>query len=194
MDMFEGVGRRLDQKTGTLVSIGAHSLNGRERKVLFRNNGDGTFTDVAYVNGAGRQEDGRGLTIFDYNNDGQVDLLLRNYKQPTQLLKNRGGSEHWVEFHLVGTVSNRDAVGAKMRLRTSRGWQTRVVGAGSAYLSQQSSILHFGLAEESEIRELEITWPSGATARFHDLESGRRFTITEGSPTPLACAGSPCRD
>jgi hypothetical protein len=192
MDMFEGVGRRLDQTTGTLVSIGAHSLNGRERKVLFRNNGDGTFTDVAYVNGAARQEDGRGLTIFDYNNDGQPDLLLRNYKQATQLLKNRGGREHWVEFKLVGTVSNRDAVGAKIRLRTGRGWQTRVVGAGSAYLSQQSSIQHFGLGGEDLIRELMITWPSGATTQFDDLEGGHRFTITENSLRPITCADPAC--
>jgi len=194
MDAFEGVGRRLDQTTGTLVSIGSHSLNGRERKVLWRNNGDGTFTDVAFVNGAAQQEDGRGLTIFDYNNDGQPDLLLRNYKQPTQLLKNRGGGAHWVEFKLVGTVSNRDAVGAKIRLRTGRGWQTRVVGAGSAYLSQQSSIQHFGLAEENLIRELEITWPSGAATRFDDLEGGHRFTITENSLTPITCADPACPD
>src|SRR5262249_18264105 len=130
MDMFEGVGRRLDQTTGTLVNIGAHSLNGRERKVLFRNNGDGTFTDVAYVTGAARQEDGRGPTIFDKKNDGHPDLLPRNYKKAPQLLKNRGGREHWVEFKLGGTVSNRAAVGAKIRLRPRHGWQTRVVGAG----------------------------------------------------------------
>src|SRR5262245_55707559 len=106
MDMFEGVGRRLDENAGSLVSLGAHSLNGRERKVLFRNNGDGTFTDVAFVNGVARQEDGRGLSIFDYNDDGQVDLLLRNYKQPTQLLKNEGVPGNWIEFKLVGTTSN----------------------------------------------------------------------------------------
>ncbi|HSD10158.1 MAG TPA: ASPIC/UnbV domain-containing protein, partial [Candidatus Binatia bacterium] len=121
-------------------------------------------------------------------------LLLRNYKQPTQLLKNRGGAEHWVEFKLVGTVSNRDAVGAKIRLRTSYGWQTRVVGAGSAYLSQQSAIQHFGLAEQNVIREVEITWPSGATTRFDDLEGGHRFTITENSLTPITCADLACRD
>ena len=192
MDMFEGVGRRLDQKTGSLVEIGAHSLNGRERKVLFRNNGDGTFTDVAFVNGVARQEDGRGLTILDYNNDGQMDLLLRNYKQPTQLLRNRGGPEHWMEFKLVGTVSNRDAVGAKIRLQTSRGWQMRVVTAGSGYLSQQSSIQHFGLGDERAAAEVMITWPSGATTRIGELEGGHRFTITENSLTPLTCADPAC--
>jgi ASPIC/UnbV protein/VCBS repeat protein len=192
MDMFEGVGRRLDQKTGTLVSIGAHSLNGRERKVLFRNNGDGTFLDVAYVNGAARTEDGRGLSIFDYNGDGQIDLVLRNYKQPTQLLKNLGGAEHWVEFKLVGTQSNRDAVGAKIRLRTSTGWQTRVVNAGSAYLSSQSLVQHFGLGHDERIAEISISWPSGATTHFDDLEGGHRFTITENSLSPITCADPAC--
>src|SRR6478672_8077319 len=109
MDMFEGVGRRLDETAGSLVSLGSHSLNGRERKVLFRNNGDGTFTDVAFVNGADRTEDGRGLSVFDYDRDGQPDLLLRNYRQPAQLLRNQGGRNHWIEVALVGVRSNRDA-------------------------------------------------------------------------------------
>lgn len=192
MDMFEGVGRRLDEKGGSLVSIGAHSLNGRERKVLFRNNGDGTFTDVAFVDGVARQEDGRGLSIFDFDNDGRMDLLLRNYKQPTQLLKNVGPRGRWMEFKLVGTVSNRDAVGAKIRLLTAAGWQTRVVSAGSAYLSAQSSIQHFGLGAEDHAREVKIWWPSGATTDIADLEGGHRFTIAENSLTPIACADPAC--
>jgi ASPIC and UnbV/FG-GAP-like repeat len=191
MDMFEGVGRRLDETAGSLVSLGSHSLNGRERKVLFRNNGDGTFTDVAFVNGVARQEDGRGLTILDYNNDGQMDLLLRNYKQPTQLLKNVGRG-NWMEFKLVGTVSNRDAVGAKIRLRTARGWQTRVVTAGSAYLSQQSLIQHFGLGPEDRAMEVAITWPSGATTQIGELEGSHRYTITESSLSPITCADPAC--
>src|ERR1051326_8167752 len=99
MDMFEGVGRRLDEEKGSLVGIGSPSLTGAGGKGWFRNNGDGTFTDVAFVNGIARQEDGRGLSILDYNNDGQIDLLLRNYKQPTELMKNTGrGRGRWREF------------------------------------------------------------------------------------------------
>src|SRR5919201_3251991 len=101
MDMFDGVGRRRDQQTGQFLNIGQHSLNGYERDCLFRNNGDGTFTDVAYVNGADRVEDGRGLAVLGYERDGQLDLLLRNYRQPAQLLRNRGGRGHWIEFKLV---------------------------------------------------------------------------------------------
>jgi len=192
MDMFEGVGRRLDESTGSLVDIGAHSLNGKERKVLFRNNGDGTFTDVAFVNGVARIEDGRGLSIFDYNHDGQPDILLRNLKQPTQLLKNLGGTEHWVDLKLVGTQSNRDAVGAKIRLRTRQGWQTRVVSAGSAYLSGQSFFQHFGLGAERNALELAITWPSGATTHIDELDGDHLYLVTEASLSPLVCADATC--
>src|SRR5690349_5760921 len=118
MDMFEGVGRRLDTRTGSFLDIGTHSLNGRERKCLFRNNRDGTFTDVAYVNGADLTEDGRGLSVLDYDRDGRIDLALRNYRQPAALLHNVGPAGRWVDVKLVGVRSNRDAVGARLRART----------------------------------------------------------------------------
>src|SRR5215467_14108046 len=108
--MFEGVGRRRDQTEGQMLVIGEHSLNGREHKCLFRNNGDGTFTEVAHVNQADRIEDGRGLSLFDYDRDGQIDILMRNYRQPAQLLRNTGGWQHWLELKLIGTTSNRAAV------------------------------------------------------------------------------------
>jgi hypothetical protein len=169
-----------------LVSIGQNSLNGRERNVLFRANGDGTFTDVAFVNGADRVEDGRGLSILDYNNDGQLDLLLRNYRQPAQLLRNQGGDGHWVAFQLIGTRSNRDAVGARIRLRTESGWQTRAVTAGSGYLSAQSLVQHFGLGPNTRAEEVEIFWPSGETTALRDVEADRRYTIIEGLPASEA--------
>jgi hypothetical protein len=179
--MFDGVGRRQEQATGSFLDIGQHSLNGYERDCLFRNNGDGTFTDVAFVNGADRIEDGRGLSILDYDGDGQLDLLLRNYRQPAQLLHNQGGGGHWIEFELVGTRSNRDAVGATVRLRTPRGWQTRQVSAGSAYLSAQSHVLHFGLGPETVAEEVRISWPAGTATVRSDLPGDRRYVLVEGT-------------
>ncbi len=181
MDAFEGVGRRRDQVTGSFLDIGQHSLNGRERNCLFRNNGDGTFTDVAWTNGADRIEDGRGLSILDYDHDGRLDLVVRNYRQPAVLLHNEGSPSHWIEVQLVGTRSNRDAVGARLRLRTAAGWQTREVHAGSAYLSAQSLVQHFGLGDATHADALEVSWPSGELTALAGLAADRRYRIVEGT-------------
>src|SRR5579871_131343 len=189
MDMFSGVGRRLDRTSGHWIDIGQHSLNGHERKVLFRNDGDGTFTDVAFVDGVDIDADGRGLSVFDYDRDGRVDLLLRNYRQPAELFHNTGGGGHWLALRLVGTRSNRDAVGARLRLETARGWQTRQVSAGSGYLSGSSLIQHFGLGPETRAMELDVLWPSGERTVLRDLSADRRYAIVEGAAAAVPLDG-----
>jgi hypothetical protein len=179
--MMEGVGRRLGTSSGFLLNIGHHSLNGRERNVLFRNNGSETFSEVGWVNGADRVEDGRGLAVFDFDRDGSLDILLRNYRMPAGLLANRGGTHHWVGFELVGTRSNRDAVGARVRLRTGDRWQTRVVQAGSGYLSASSRRLHFGLGDAGQVDEIEVHWPSGGRSELRNIAVDRLHSIVEGS-------------
>ena len=181
MDMFEGVGRRLDEREGSFLNIGSHGLNGWERDLLFRNNGDGTFVDVGFVNSADRIEDGRGLSIFDYDADGRPDVLIRNYRQPAELLHNVGPSRHWIAFRLVGSRSNRDAVGAKVRVRTAAGWQLREVHAGSGYLSGHSLVQHFGLGDAAVVDEVVIDWPSGARTARRGLAADRRYEIMEAS-------------
>lgn len=186
MDMFDGVGRRRDQRSGELVSIGAHSLNGNERDCLFRNNGDGTFTDVAYVNQSDRVEDGRGVSVFDYDQDGQLDVALRNYQQPAQLLHNTGGSGHWLELKLRGTRSNRDAVGARVVLITNGHRQTREVHAGSGYLSGSSLVQHFGTGDQTRIETLQVRWPSGEETTLTDLITDQRLMLREGDTEAVA--------
>jgi enediyne biosynthesis protein E4 len=178
--MFEGVGRRRDQAEGAMVSIGENSLNGYERNCLFRNNGDGTFTDVAHVNQADRIEDGRGVAMLDYDGDGREDVLIRNYRMPAQLLHGVGPTGHWLEVKLVGTVSNRDAVGARVVAVTGDRRQLRVPSAGSAYLSNGSLVQHFGLGDATTVDRLEITWPSGRVDVVRDLAADRRIVVTEG--------------
>src|SRR5262245_28846844 len=185
MDMFEGVGRRLDHTQGQFLNLGQHGLNGFERNCLFRNDGDGHFTDVAWVNAADRVEDGRGLSVFDYDRDGQPDLLIRNYRQPAQLLHNQGGQHHWLELKLIGTRSNRDAVGARVTLRTATGRQTRAVGAGSGYLSGHSLVQHFGLGTDTVATDIVIDWPSGERATLPRLTADARYTIVEGTTEAL---------
>jgi hypothetical protein len=188
MDMFEGVGRRLDSRTGSFLNIGNHSLNGRERKCLFRNNGDGTFTDVAWVNGADRGDDGRGLAVVDYDGDGRVDLIMRNYRQPAQVFHNGGPPGHWLQLKLVGTRSNRDAVGARVELWSGGARQVRWVTAGSGYLSGQSLVQHFGLGAASQAERVTIAWPSGAETALGPLAGNRRWMVEEGGAPRLLVA------
>lgn len=175
--MMEGVGRR--SGTEPILDLGDRSISGNERNGLFRNNGDGSFTDVAWLNGADRQEDGRGVAIFDFDRDGRLDIAIRNYLQPAALLHNIGPKRQWVSFELVGTQSNRDAVGAHIRLRTGDLWQTRVVTAGSGYLSANSLRQHFGLGSARLIDEVVITWPSGLETHHNGLTAGNSYRIIE---------------
>ncbi|HUI25574.1 MAG TPA: CRTAC1 family protein [Candidatus Kryptonia bacterium] len=186
--MFDGVGRRRDQSSGQLVNIGTNSLNGYERDCLFRNNGDGSFTDVAYVNQADRVEDGRGVAMVDYDGDGWIDVILRNYQQPAQVLHNIGkssGSGHWIELKLVGTRSNRDAVGARVTLRSGGRRQTREVHAGSGYLSGSSLVQHFGLGSSVRIDSIQVRWPSGLETTISGLDADQRLMLREGESTAV---------
>jgi len=177
---MEGVGRRLNTSSGFLLNIGSNSLNGREHNVLFRNNGDETFSEVGWVNGADRIEDGRGLAVLDSDRDGRLDIALRNFYQSAGLLRNRRGSGHWISFELEGTRSNRDAVGARVRLRTGGRWQTRVVTAGSGYLSGSSRRQHFGLGDATRVDEVAIDWPSGKRTELRGLDVDRLHPVSEG--------------
>ena len=177
---MEGVGRRLSTEKGFLLDIGQNSVNGRERNVLFRHNHDGTFSEVGWVNRADRVEDARGVAVLDINSNGQLDLILRNFYTPAGLLQNAGSPSHWIGFELVGTRSNRDAVGARIRVRVGDRWQTRVVSSGSGYLSGSTRRQHFGLGDADRIDELVIEWPSGERTTTSDLTADRYHAITEG--------------
>ena len=180
--MMEGVGRRLGTKGNLLTNIGSRSLNGREQNVLFRNQGNGTFIDVGWANGADRIEDGRGLALFDANGDGSLDIALRNYRAPAGLLINKPTSNHWVGFELNGTESNRDAVGARIQIRSGDHEQTRVVSIGGSYLSSNSLRQHFGMGTSEKVEKVTITWPSGRSTHLENLPADRLYQISE-TPT-----------
>jgi hypothetical protein len=179
MDMLEGVGRRSGNKQ--FFDLGQHTLNGYERNGLFRNNGDGTFSDVGWLNDVDREEDGRSVVIIDFDRDGRLDIALRNYRQPAVLLRNTGAKRNFVAFELVGTQSNRDAVGARIRLRSGDRWQTRVVSSGDGYLSGGSLRQHFGLGDKDSVDEVQITWPSGLHSRLDNLSANQTHRIVEGA-------------
>ena len=159
------------------------SLSGHERNVLYWNRGDGTFADLSAVAGLDFPEDGRAFVTFDFDQDGDTDILLNNRNSPQlRLLRNNlPTTHHSVAFRLEGTESNRDAVGARLVVETASGRRlTRSVRSGSGFRSQPSRTVHFGLGEEDEIREVKVFWPSGRVDILRGLPADHLLLVTEG--------------
>jgi enediyne biosynthesis protein E4 len=128
---------------------------------------------------------GRGACFGDIDNDGDVDIVISNSGHESILLTNQVGSKgNWVLLNLIGTGSNRDAVGARITLTTEAGDQTKQIIGGRSYLSASDLRVHFGLGQARTIRQLEIKWPSGAIDRLQNLEIDRILSIKEGSTNP----------
>jgi hypothetical protein len=148
---------------------------------LFRNNRDGTFADVSDVPSSIPTESRRGAAFGDLNNDGNVDVVLVNVGSPPTLLLNQGGNNnHRVLFKLVGTKSNKAAIGARVTVKTGKLVQFSEVRAGGSYISQNDPRLHFGLGTEARISEVEIRWPSGRGEVLRELPADFIYTIVEG--------------
>ena len=153
---------------------------------LFRNNGDGTFTDVASTAGVGAKTVGRGsdATFVDYNNDGFLDLFVCNGAGssygPYLLFHNNGNSNGWLEVSLIGQQSNRGGIGAKLSLTAGGKTQFREY-TGQHYMSQNHIPIHFGLGDATIIDSLTIQWPSGITQTLDNIAVNQSLTITESA-------------
>jgi hypothetical protein len=120
--------------------------------------------------------------VGDVNNDGKLDIVLLNIGEPPTLLINRTqSSHHAVLFHLVGTKSNKAAIGARAVIASGESVQMGEVRSGSSYLSQNDLRLHFGLGDATSISSVQIVWPSGKAETYKDLASDFIYTILEGS-------------
>ena len=150
---------------------------------LFWNNGNGTFTDVTAESGPGLalQRSSRGSAVGDIDNDGDLDLVVSNVGKRVDILRNDGGhrSGNWINLKLVGTVSNRAAIGTRVLLKVGADHQVREVQSGSSYLSQNDLRLHFGIGTQKKV-ELEIRWQNGTVQRFEDVPINRFLKIVEG--------------
>jgi enediyne biosynthesis protein E4 len=149
---------------------------------LFVNQG-GTFQDVAAdLNGGFSQPKvGRGLAYGDFDRDGDLDLLLTTNNGPAYLYRNdQLAGNRSIRFHLTGTKSNRDAIGAIARIFSGGQMQSQMVKGGSSYLSQSELPLTFGLGKRDKVERAEIEWPSGAKEEFKNLAAGRCYQVTEG--------------
>jgi hypothetical protein len=154
-----------------------------EPKQMFRNTGHGTFENVSALLGPDflRPRVSRGAAVCDFDNDGDLDILVSNNGERPQLLRNDGGNaNHWLEILLVGTRSNRDGIGARIHLVAG---DLHIYGqkkGGMSYQSAQDPRLHFGLGNRTKVDSMEIKWPSGTVTRLTNLPADRILTVKEG--------------
>jgi hypothetical protein len=149
---------------------------------LFLNDGQGKFRDVAGEIGGGftQPKVGRGLAYGDFDRDGDLDLLMTTNNGPAYLFRNdQAGGNKSIRIRLVGTKSNRDAIGARVRIFHAETSQSRLVKGGSSYLSQSELPLTFGLGKREKIDRLVIDWPGGATEEHKNLAAGRAYECVE---------------
>jgi hypothetical protein len=127
-------------------------------------------------------ESRRGAAFGDVYNDGNMDILALNIGQAPSLLINKArNSNHRVAFHLIGTKSNRAAIGARLTIHAAGVMQFNEVRGGGSYLSQNDLRLHFGLGSADKMEAVEISWPSGQTQLLRDVTADFIYTITEGN-------------
>jgi enediyne biosynthesis protein E4 len=149
---------------------------------LFRNLGGGKFHDIADEVGGGfnTPKVGRGLAVGDFDRDGDLDVLLTTNNGGAYLYRNDvSNGNRSVRFKLVGTQSNRDGIGATVRVFVGGQQQTRVVRSGSSYLSQSELPVTFGVGKANKIERVVFEWPSGRSEEYSNLGTGKSFQVTE---------------
>jgi hypothetical protein len=149
---------------------------------LFENIGGEKFSDVSLARGAYFHEAhvGRGACIGDYDNDGDMDIFIVNLNERCIFLRNNKGNEkNWIILHLVGTASNRDGIGARIKITAGGKSQITQKRSTTGYLSQNDPRIHFGLAEQENIEKIEIIWPSGKLQVLENVKANQILDITE---------------
>ena len=154
----------------------------KQRKVLYRNQGNGRFTDVSEKAGPGILEkvSGRGCALGDFDNDGDLDVAVNCVNDTPQLLRcDSSTGNSWIKIKCIGTASNRSAIGARLYCATGKHNQMDEVRSGGSYISQNDLRVHFGLGK-AETADIEVHWPSGQVDRLPGLKANRIYKVVEG--------------
>jgi hypothetical protein len=166
-------------------AVDQHDLGTRyaQRNQLFENDGRGDFAEVGKELGPGMQveKSSRGAAFGDLDNDGDLDAVVVNIDDEPTLLRNDGGNaRHWLMVRLVGRGGNTQAIGARVRVEAAGRQQLREVRAGTGYISQDDTRLHFGLGEATTAERLVVRWPDGEEESFAAVAGDRLLTIAQG--------------
>jgi hypothetical protein len=155
----------------------------RESKTLYYNLGNGTFADITDQSGPGTREKtvSRGMAYGDLQNDGSLDIVINNLNSAPNLLVNRGKKGNWITVKLIGTTSNRDAIGARVEVKAGDLDQIAEVRSGCCYLSQSDMRLHFGLGTMQKVEAIKVRWPSGQKETFAVRGINRIVELREGT-------------
>jgi hypothetical protein len=152
-------------------------------RIVFRNRGRGSFEDVSAVSGAGATtpRSSRGAAFGDFDNDGDVDVLVMNMNEPPSLLRNDlTGGNTWLQVRLEGTASNRAGLGATVRLTAGGRTQARAALSQSSYYSLDDLRLPFGLGRATRAERIEVSWPSGRHEVVTDVPANQLIMVREG--------------
>jgi enediyne biosynthesis protein E4 len=183
MSKIAGANARLFEDASTWPAFGNASLSGYERSRVYLNRGLGGWVDVASTVGVSDTYDGRAVALADLSNRGALDVIVANQNQPALLYRNRPDSaNHWIAFSLVGTRSNRSAIGAEVVVESGGTKQRRVVDGGMGFASQNDRRLHFGLGRTEWVDRVVIYWPSGTQQVLTNPAVDQFHTITEPKP------------
>jgi enediyne biosynthesis protein E4 len=162
-------------------NIGNMTWSGYQKKVMYRNLAGQEFREISAEAGVNNDRDGRGLAIADFDNDGRLDLYQTNADQPALFYHGiTQGGGNWVQFQLTGVKSNRDAIGARVRITAGGLTQIREIDGGNGYAGQSTRRAHFGIGKAAAVEEVEIRWPSGLVEKPGPAPINTLSRVVEG--------------